>query len=197
MEKSDNPANPAASILRDIPWSVPVSVDSIPEHGLHIAIDAPDTVRAQVLALVSGLASVHDLQKLSAVFDLTRRGGKVYVTGHVSARVTQTCVVTLEPIESDVEEEVDVLFAPVAAEGAQPETVTYSAEPGDSKEPPEPLVDGTVDIGALATEFLVLGVDPHPRKAGAEFAPFKLGDDGAGAFSALEALKKRLGDGNA
>jgi uncharacterized metal-binding protein YceD (DUF177 family) len=172
-------------------------VDDIPEHGRRIAIEAPAAVRAQVLVLVAGLASVHDLQKLSAVFDLTRHGGKVHVTGHVSARVTQTCVVTLEPLESDVEEAVEVLFAPAAAEGPQPETVIYDADPDDSKEPPEPLVDGTVDIGALATEFLVLGIDPHPRKAGAEFAPFKLGDDGAGAFSALEALKKRFGDGNA
>jgi hypothetical protein len=134
--------------------------------------------------------------RFSAVFDLTRRGAKIHVTGHVSARVTQTCVVTLEPIESNVEEAVDVLFAPGAAETAQPETVAYGADPNDSKEPPEPLIDGALDIGALATEFLVLGIDPHPRKAGVEFVPFKLGDDGAGAFSALEALKKRFGDGN-
>ncbi len=36
-------------------------------------------------------------------------------------------------------------------------------------EPPEPLVGGTVDLGAIATEFLILGIDPYPRKPGAEF----------------------------
>jgi hypothetical protein len=178
-----------------VPWSVPVAVAEIPDHGLHIAINAPTAVRAQVLALVAGLASVHDLPKLSAVFDLTQRGAKVHVAGHVSARVAQTCVVTLEPIESDVEEIVDVLFAPVGAEQAQPETVVCGNNPNDANEPPEPLVDGKIDLGALATEFLVLAIDPHPRKAGAEFPPFKLGDDGAGAFAALEALKKRFGGG--
>ena len=65
----------------------------------------------------------------------------------------------------------------------------------DGDEPPEPLVGGTIDLGALATEFLLLGIDPYPRKAGAEFAPPKAEDDGAHPFAALEALKKRSGSG--
>ena len=28
------------------------------------------------------------------------------------------------------------------------------------------LVGGTVDLGAIATEFLILGLDPYPRKTG-------------------------------
>ena len=185
MNKPDNPVT--------MPWSVPVAVENIPDHGLHIEIDASAPVRAQVLALVAGLASVHDLPKLSAIFDLTKKGARVHIAGHVSARVAQTCVVTLEPMESDVEEAVDVTFAPVAA--AQPEAIVYDIAPDDENEPPEPLVDGKVDIGALATEFLVLGVDPHPRKPGAEFAPVKVGNDEAKPFAALEALKKRFGGG--
>src|SRR5450631_3441713 len=146
MEKRDNPT----TVPNSVPWSVPVAVEDIPDHGLHMEIDAPAPVRAQVLALVAGLASVHDLPKLSAVFDLTKRGARVHVAGHVSARVAQTCVVTLEPIESDVEETVDVLFAAAAAEGTQPGHEFDGNALDDGKEPPEPLVDGTVDIGALA-----------------------------------------------
>ena len=158
-----------------------------------MAIDAPAAIRAQLLTLVAGLASVRELPKLVAVFNLNRRGARVHVTGHVSARVAQTCVVTLEPIENAVEEAFDVLFAP--AEAVQPETVVYDNDPMNSKEPPEPLIDGIVDLGALATEFLVLGIDSHPRKAGAEFVPLKVGDDGAHAFAALAALKKPPGGG--
>jgi hypothetical protein len=191
MDKPDSPTT-----IPSVPWSVPVAVEDISDHGLHREIDAPEAVRAQVLALVAGLTSVHDLPKLSAVFDLTRRGAKVHVAGHVSGRVAQTCVVTLEPIESDVEEEVDVLFAPVGPDATQPETVIYDNPTDGEQEPPEPLVDGTVDIGALATEFLVLGIDPHPRKAGAEFAPVKVGNDDAKPFAALESLKNRFGGGN-
>ena len=36
---------------------------------------------------------------------------------------------------------------------------------------PDPIVDGKIDLGALAAEFMVLGLDPYPRKPGAEFVP--------------------------
>jgi uncharacterized metal-binding protein YceD (DUF177 family) len=170
MEKSKNP------------WSVPVVLDDIPDSGLHLEIDAPDSVRTEL----AKLAELRDLPRLSAVFDLTRRGAGVQVAGQVRARVGQTCVVTLEPIESDVEEAVDMVFAP-----ARPEAMQVK----EDEEPPEPLLDGKVDLGAIATEFLLLGINPYPRKPGAEFAPVKADDGSARPFAALEELKKRLGDG--
>lgn len=168
------------------PWSVPVAVDDIPETGLHLEIDAPEPLRAELAAL----AGLRELGRLSAVFDLTRRGAGVRVTGNVSARVGQTCVVTLEPVESDIDEPVDVRFAPRAAAPAKSETVAAHTSDED---PPEPLFDGRLDLGAIATEFLLLGIDPYPRKPGAEFAPVKADDASAKPFAALEALKKRLG----
>jgi len=69
-------------------WSVPVAVDDIPETGLHIEVEAPAEVRAHLVKL----ANLRDLPHLSAVFDLTRRGGGVHVAGQVKARVGQTCV---------------------------------------------------------------------------------------------------------
>lgn len=159
------------------PWSVPVAVDDVPETGLHIETEAPAEVRAQLIKL----ANLRDLPHLSAVFDLTRRGGGLQVAGQVKARVGQTCVVTLDPLESDLDETIDLLFGPAGAASA------------DNKEPPEPLIEGKVDLGAIATEFLLLGIDPYPRKAGAEFAAIKTADDSSKPFAALEALKKRLG----
>ena len=80
MEKTGSP-NPGRL------WSVPVAVENIPAGGLHIEIDAPAATRAQLLQLVAGLAAVRDLMSLSAMFDLTRRGAEVHVSGHVSAHV--------------------------------------------------------------------------------------------------------------
>jgi uncharacterized metal-binding protein YceD (DUF177 family) len=168
------------------PWSVPVAVDNIPETGLHIEAKAPAEVRAQLVKL----ANLRDLPHLSAVFDLTRRGGGVHVAGQVKARVGQTCVVTLEPLENDLDEPINVLFAPRLEVAAKDDGADRRA--GD-EEPPEPLIEGKVDLGVVATEFLLLGIDPYPRKAGAEFAAVKTADDSARPFAALEALKKRLG----
>jgi uncharacterized metal-binding protein YceD (DUF177 family) len=172
-------------------WSVPVAVEDIPDTGLHIEIEAPAATRAEV----AELAVLRELPQLSAVFDLTRHGAEVHVAGQVSARVGQTCVVTLEPIESDIRETVDLKFAPAQAGGtvAEPKSARKRSLGGD--EPPEPLVGGMLDLGALATEFLILGIDPYPRKPGAQFAPPKLEDAGEHPFAALESLKKNLGGG--
>jgi hypothetical protein len=169
------------------PWSMPVAVEDIPDTGLHVAIEAPAATRAEL----AKFAALRDLPQLAAVFDLTRQGAGVHAVGKVSARVGQTCVVTLEPIESVVEEAIDLQFAPA------PETTAKSARKrarGDD-EPPEPLVGGILDLGALATEFLILGIDPYPRKAGVEFAPPKAEVAGEHPFATLESLKKNLGGG--
>jgi len=170
------------------PWSLPVVVEDIPETGLHIDAEAPAEVRPQ-LAKLAGLRS---LPRISGTFDLMRQGAGVRIAGRVNARVGQICVVTLEPIESDLEEPVDLVFAPAAAS----ETADHGSADGKTsdKDPPEPLIDGRLDLGAVATEFLLLGIDPYPRKAGAQFGALKSDDDIARPFAALEALKKRMGD---
>jgi hypothetical protein len=55
------------------------------------------------------------------------------------------------------------------------------------------LTGGMVDLGALATEFLILGIDPYPRKADAVFAGSSAGEGPANPFAALAALKKKQG----
>ena len=47
-----------------------------------------------------------------------------------------------------------------------------------------------VDLGAVATEFLLLGIDPYPRKPGAVFDAPPAGDPSSHPFAALAALKK-------
>ena len=47
-----------------------------------------------------------------------------------------------------------------------------------------------VDLGAVATEFLLLGIDPYPRKPGAVFDAPPAGDPASHPFAALAALKK-------
>lgn len=158
-----------------------MALDEIPETGLHTEIEATEPVRADL----AKLAGLRELPRLSAVFDLTPRGAGVHVAGQVSARLGQTCVVTLEPIETDFTESIDLVFAPAA----QVKAKDFKSD----EEPPEMLIDGKIDLGAIATEFLLLGIDPYPRKAGAEFAPVKADDGSARPFAALEALKKRLG----
>ena len=170
------------------PWSVPVAVEDIPETGLHMAIDASEDARVGVAAL----AGVRAVPQLSAEFDLTRQGADVHVAGRVAARVGQTCVVTLDPIENAVEEVIDLDFAP--STGGEASKGQRKHELGED-ELPETLIDGALDLGVLATEFLILGLDPYPRKPGVEFAAPAENDTSERPFAALESLKKTLGSG--
>jgi uncharacterized metal-binding protein YceD (DUF177 family) len=164
-------------------WSVPLNVDTIHDTGLHRTIEAgPD-----ICAAVAALAEVRAVSGLKATFDLTRAGDVVHVAGRVTATVGQNCVVTLDPLETAIDEPIEVLFAPVKDEGAdEHEERRHKTE----EELPEPLIDGTIDLGAIACEFLILGIEPYPRKAGVEFEPAEPEPDGPHPFAALAALKK-------
>jgi uncharacterized metal-binding protein YceD (DUF177 family) len=161
-------------------WHAPVRLDDVPDTGLHLDLVADAEVRAALAAV----AGVLDMPRLEAAIDLTRQGGGLRATGRVSATVGQTCVVTLEPVENRVDEPIDVLFAPPAAG-----EVADGSEAHDTDEPPEALVNGIADLGAVAAEFLLLGIDPYPRKPGAEFAPLVEASGGAGPFAVLAKLK--------
>lgn len=172
-------------------WSVPVRVDEIPAGGRSFALH-PDASTREALARAAGLLG---LARLDATFDLTRHGRDgVRVTGTVSARVRQACVVTLDPVENDIEEDIDLVFVP-AREAAATDTPASHEVLADAADPPEPLIGGAVDLGAIATEFLILGIDPYPRKPDAAFAAPSAGDAPAHPFAALAALNKAKGEG--
>ena len=91
------------------PWRVPVLVAQIPDTGLHRDIEADPGRRARRWrrSRVCARFSRRGFARCDA-----QSGGRFHVTGQVRARVGQTCVVTLDPIENDIDEEVDLIFAP-------------------------------------------------------------------------------------
>jgi hypothetical protein len=172
------------------PWQVPVVVEDIGDDGQHFDLVADKDVRAAV----ARVANVRDLPRFEATFDVTRHeSGALHVLGRISATVGQDCVVTLEPLASEVEEDIDVLFAaalPPVADEADEDEEKPAARSGRKWNEPEPLIGGMVDLGALATEFLILGIDPYPRKPGAVFeAPQDVKPE-ASPFAALANLAK-------
>jgi hypothetical protein len=175
-----------------MPWSIPVRRDDVPETGLHLELSADENTRNAVAAL----AGVDALPRLAASFDVTRRGSGLHVSGEVVASVGQTCVVTLEPITSEVRERIDLAFVPPAPKReSAAQDASQSIDP-EAEDEPEPLVDGMADLGPVAIEFLMLGIDPYPRKPGAVFDAPKKEDDGCHPFAALAALKRGEGGQN-
>ena len=168
-------------------WSVPVALADVPETGRRFEFVADERTRAAV-AEVAGLAA---LPRLEAAFDVThhKRDG-LRVAGQVSATVGQTCVVTLEPIENAIEESIDLIFLPDAARDPVEDTDGSGIEV-PTEDAPEPLVGGIVDLGAIAIEFLMLGIDSYPRKPDAVFEPPPADAAAQSPFAALAALQKQ------
>jgi uncharacterized metal-binding protein YceD (DUF177 family) len=170
------------------PWRIPVLQTEVPATGLHVDLAADAKVRADI-ARLAGLTAV---PRLEASFDVTRHGRSgLHVIGRVSATVGQICGVTLEPIENEIDEAVELLFVPApAAVRGQHGWKEVEVRLDDAS---EPLIDGTIDLGAVATESLILGIDPYPRKPGIAFQAPNTAERSARPFAALAALKKRRG----
>ena len=170
------------------PWSVPVAVAQIPDTGLHRDFEA-DRAEREAMAEVAGLRNI---LSASASLDLMlKRGGRVHVTGRVRARIGQTCVVTLDPIENEIDEDIDLMFAPPEQISQLSDLVEEAAESdAEIPDPPEPIINGAIDLGRLATDALFLAVDPYPRKPGAVFEPhMEAADPEDHPFAALKALR--------
>jgi hypothetical protein len=170
------------------PWSVPIAVEQIPDTGLHRDIEASAATR-EAMAELGGL---REILSASASLDVTpRNGGRVHVEGRIRARIGQTCVVTLDPIESDIDEPIDLIFAPPEQIPEMAALVDEAAESDiEIPDPPEPIVNGVIDLGRLATDALFLGVDPYPRKPDAVFeVPVVPPDPEDHPFAALKALQ--------
>lgn len=169
-------------------WSVPVAVAEVPEHGLDREIEADAAARAAIAAA----AGLRDVTSLLAEFHVSPMAGGCYrVEGHVSAVVGQNCVVTLEPLDSAIEEDVDLVFSPDVPEAPEdePDGEEFDA---NAEDPPEPLVNGRIDLGMVAVEFMVLGINPYPRKEDAVFEPPSTpSDPQEHPFAALQALKDK------
>jgi uncharacterized metal-binding protein YceD (DUF177 family) len=175
-------------IAKPDPWRVPVAVEKIPDTGLHRDLEADQATRAAV-ADVGGLREVLSVQ---ASFDVTpKRGGRYHVAGQVRARIGQTCVVTLDPMESDIDEPIDLIFAPpdqIPEMAALVDEAEESDE--DTPDPPEPIENGIIDLGRIATDALYLAVDPYPRKPDAVFEQLvEAPDPEDHPFAALKALQ--------
>jgi hypothetical protein len=170
------------------PWSVPVTAAQIPDTGLHRDIEAGRAAR-EAMAEVAGL---REILSASASLDVTpKSGGRFHVAGRVRARIGQTCVVTLDPIENDIDEPVDLIFAPPEQIPLLADLVDEAAESDiEIPDPPEPIVNGVIDLGRLATDALFLGIDPYPRRPDAVFEPPVVAADPEDhPFAALKALQ--------
>ncbi len=110
----------------------------------------------------------------------------------LDATVTQTCVVTLAPVTTRIEEAVVRRYL---ADMPEPQGDEVEMPEDDSAEP----LGDIIDVGAVLVEALALALPPYPRVEGAELGSISatapgaepLGDEVTRPFAGLADLMKK------
>jgi hypothetical protein len=171
----------------------------------------PDALRARVGQPLTGEATEAEREALARRYGVPAVLSLSYTltpsalgedgwrfTGTVEARLTQTCVVTLEPVETSLLESIDRRFVPASTLPPVPEGGELEFD-ADADDGPDGYEDA-IDLGEVAAETAALAIDPYPRRDDATFegvlaAPSgaePLTDEAARPFAGLAALKGRL-----
>jgi uncharacterized metal-binding protein YceD (DUF177 family) len=127
----------------------------------HVVL-ADEAFRAELAALY-GLPGI---SLLRGEFVLQHeRGGVIAAKLRMQARVTQSCVVSLEPFEAKIDEQSALRFVPAKnlPEGESAELDAETLEGPDEI----PYTGDMIDLRAALAEQLALALDPYPRKPGA------------------------------
>lgn len=165
----------------DAPFSHLVSVQNWPDKGKVFQFEATPE-QCSAIAKDFKLPAIHSL---SVYLTLTGSQERTLAKGTVKASVEQTCVVSLEPFGTQIEEKVDLVF--VTPEKA----ALFEADETSDTEEPGLIVNNQIDLGAVATEFLALGLDPYPRKPDAVFYSTESEDVPPSPFTVLTGLKQK------
>lgn len=153
---------------------------------------APTPAEAAALARLLGAQAVRKLRFAGRLSPIERGGWAL--DGALGATVVQTCVVTLEPVTTRVDQPLRRRFLPSTA--AQAAELVVDPDEDDEIEP----LGDRIDLGLVAVEALALALPAYPRKEGAVLgeAAARTSDDEdePKPFAALAALRRKMGDGS-
>ena len=185
-------------------WSHRIEAENIGPRTVGAKIAAPEQARKDVARRLK----VESISKLEARFEMKRESGSllIHVTGSVQADVTQLCIVSNKPIKTKVNEAFDAFYKDqekaVSFARARHERMGRMMDAElqilEERDDPELAVDGKIDLGELAVQYLSLAVDPYPRAEGEEPGPepeepVTIGNAKKNPFAALKDWKAKQG----
>lgn len=172
------------------PFERPIDVERLRANASYKFDETPTEKEAEAIRDALGLRGLRKMRFQGEIEPLGKRSWRV--AGHLGASITQSCVLSLEPVKTRIDTEVSLRFLPESAiEYDTPEDILE-----DDVEPLGPVID----IGQVATEALSLVMPDYPRCETAEFekvvatpegaAPIK--DEDTKPFADLKALRDKL-----
>lgn len=154
--------------------------------GERIDITADDGERSAVADRL-GLEAISQLEAHAI---LSRTGEAVRAQGRLGAALTQSCVVTGEPVAGHIDEPFDLMFLPEPKHEGRDEEIELGKDDCDVI-----FYDGAaIDLGGAIADTLALALNPYPRSASADAALKEAGvmsEEQASPFAVLAKLRKK------
>lgn len=144
-------------------FSVVVTLDSIGDEPRRFELTADNDQRA-ALSRRFGIVSIERFSA-SLVLSWIKPGKVLSVKGRISADVTQSCVITLDPVTARIDDEIDIVFS------RYPEQTADIVDPNEV----ETIEGENIDVGEIVAEELSLALDPYPRRPDIDPASLELG----------------------
>ncbi len=177
----------------ELPFSYPVNVRTLSKKGQNVKYSATEDVR-KAIAKNYELISVESFEADCLLAPWKRDG--IQLSGKIRAQITQPCAVTSEPLESVVNEIVEMVFVPEDSKLTKPRANDDGEWIFDveGSEIPETFIGDSIDVAEVWLEFFTMGIDLFARIDGAVFDSVNNDDkDGIkpdSPFAALAAMKK-------
>jgi uncharacterized metal-binding protein YceD (DUF177 family) len=184
----------AAEDKGEVPFSYKVKVGHISANPVTVKLVAD----ARELEQLARLWKVERVRRLESELQVSRwKKDGVRIHGRAEAEIVQACVVTLDPVETVIAEDVDRIYVPDGSRLARlvlDERGEMVLDP-EGADIPEAFTGDTIDAGGAICEAIALAIDPYPRKPGVEFADHiessEVNDAKPSPFAVLKDWKKQ------
>ena len=153
----------------------------IPPRGL----DAVRAASPQQCAAIATAVNIAAVGRLEVRYRIEHSAnGRFRLTGNVRANVTQACVVTLDPVVSDLRDTIDVEFwpTPEMPQAGEEEQSILDAEEH------ELIESHRMAVGRIVVETLAAALPAYPRTADAALDTHEAGPEVSGKVSPFAAL---------
>lgn len=187
-QSSSEPSTPVGETI----LSRPVPIATIPRNGYQTTVTLSDHEKEAICTFYNLI----DIVSFEAAITLTKRTTTKFVLeGHLKATVHQACVVSLQPVKTVIDEDINLVLLPEA----EMENLLEQRDDDGSlilsieEDIPDTYSGENIQLGALVLEHLALGLNPYPQAEGAEISEWS--DDGEfrqNPFAELAALKGKL-----
>jgi uncharacterized metal-binding protein YceD (DUF177 family) len=160
--------------------------------------NAGDTVRfvadAVQLEAIARWAGILSLEKFETEVEIKKLAANRFgLAFHLTASITQSCIVTLEPVASQMDRRFarELVFVGASRHRDTADSVPDLVLDTDQEEGPEEIDSLHFDLAAPVLEEFVLSLDPYPRRPGVEFAPESpVSEPPESPFAVLKGLKQ-------